>query len=218
MRAVVFDLDGLLIDSEPLWQQVEIAAFGALGIPLTAADAAETTGLRIDAVVAHRYTPSGGGPSREAVTADIVARMVAAVTDRGVALPGAVDAVAAARAVADRIGLASSSPRVLIDAALARLGLSGAFDAVASAEGEPYGKPHPAVYLTLAARLGVEPARCLAVEDSVNGMIAAKAARMRCAVVPEPHAFADPRFGLADARLRSLTALDRAAVAGLLGA
>lgn len=79
---------------------------------------------------------------------------------------------------------------------------------VHSAEAEPYGKPHPAVYLSTAARLGVAPARCLALEDSLNGLIAAKAARMRCVAVPERP---DPRFALADLVLPGLAHLEERA-------
>jgi mannitol-1-/sugar-/sorbitol-6-/2-deoxyglucose-6-phosphatase len=103
-----------------------------------------------------------------------------------------------------RVGLASSSSRRIIDAAVARLGAAGRFDAIHSAESLRYGKPHPEVYLDIAAMLGAPPAACLAIEDSLNGLIAAKAARMGCVAVPEAEHAADPRFVLADAVLGSL--------------
>ncbi|HEV2862122.1 MAG TPA: HAD-IA family hydrolase, partial [Pyrinomonadaceae bacterium] len=89
-----------------------------------------------------------------------------------------------------------------------RLGLAGEFEVAYSAEEEEYGKPHPGVYLTTARRLGVSPAECLAVEDSFNGVLAAKAARMKCVAVPEPAPKADPRFCIADAVLDTLEDLN----------
>jgi sugar-phosphatase len=103
-----------------------------------------------------------------------------------------------------RVALASSSAYRLIRAVTERLGLADSFDCVYSAEEEEYGKPHPGVYLTAARRLGVAPTQCLAVEDSFNGVLAAKAARMKCVAVPEPAQRRDPRFCIADVVLDSL--------------
>jgi len=88
---------------------------------------------------------------------------------------------------------------------LAALDLGEAFEVVHSAEDEPYGKPHPGIYLTAAERLGVDPVACVAIEDSVAGVVAAKAARMAAVAVPEDRG--DPRFGIADAVLDSLADL-----------
>lgn len=93
---------------------------------------------------------------------------------------------------------------VLLNAALEGLGLVGRFSHVISAEFEPYGKPHPGVYLSAAAALGIAPERCLALEDSVNGTLAAKAAKMVCIAVPEAHNLEDPRYAIADVKLASL--------------
>jgi sugar-phosphatase len=103
-----------------------------------------------------------------------------------------------------KVGLASSSPLNLIECVLNHLNISSYFQAVYSAEFEPYGKPHPAVYLTCAKGLNVSPVHCLAFEDSVNGMVAAKAARMKVVAVPELHNQKDKRYGLADLQLPSL--------------
>ena len=151
-------MDGLLIDSEPLWQDAEVEIFGEVGLHLTREQAAETKGIRIDEVVAFRFAqqPWAGATVAE-VTARIVERMVALVRERGEALPGVHEALSGARLHVGQVGLATSSPRSLIDATLERLGIREAFEAIASAEDEPYGKPHPAVYLTLAAKLGVPP-------------------------------------------------------------
>lgn len=103
-----------------------------------------------------------------------------------------------------RLALASSSSTFLIETTLRALGLQQVFEVVESAELEPLGKPHPGVYLNTARRLAVDPVRCLAIEDSLNGVIAAKAARMTTVAIPEAHAQADPRFRVADHQLASL--------------
>ncbi len=122
-------------------------------------------------------------------------------------LPGAREAVAMCKAQGLKIGLASASPLRMLEKVLAMFELRDQFDALASAEMLPYSKPHPQVYLNCAASLGVSPMNCVALEDSVNGMIASKAARMRSVVVPEAENSHDPRFVLADVKLATLESL-----------
>ncbi|MCK6502664.1 hexitol phosphatase HxpB [Myxococcota bacterium] len=210
--AAIFDLDGLLIDSEPIWVQAEVEVLGALGVPLVEADCARTTGLRIDEVVAwwserHPWTGPGVPEVAERIVAVVERRMRA----EGQPREGACEAVARLASFGPRLGLASSSPRRLIEVALDRLGLADAFEVVASGQDQPLGKPHPGVYLAAAAALGLPPTRCVAVEDSVNGLVAAAAARMACIVVPAPIHLGDPRLGLADLVLPGLPALTRGA-------
>jgi mannitol-1-/sugar-/sorbitol-6-/2-deoxyglucose-6-phosphatase len=126
------------------------------------------------------------------------------VTRRGTPKPGVDEVLALARSAGLRLGLASSSPYRVIHAVLDALGLASAFEVIHSAEEEARGKPDPAVYLTTARKLGIEPERCIAVEDSPNGLLSAKAAGMKCIVVPEPALRADLRFDLADARVAEL--------------
>lgn len=202
--AVIFDMDGVLVDSEPLWHEAEIAAFGAVGVRLTEADCLETTGLRVDAVAEHWFARRPWtGPSPREVAADVVARMARLLGAESEAKPGAVEAV---RHLAGKVPLAvaSSSPEVLIEAVLARLDVRDAFQVVRSAEHEPFGKPHPGVYLTTAAALGIDPAWCLAIEDSGNGIRSAHAAGMRVVAVPDQLVAAEA-LALAEVVLLSLT-------------
>jgi len=216
---VVWDCDGTLIDTEPLWVRVEAEVFRSLGMPFEESDAAATTGLRIDAVVSHWAATRGwsdmDAPDRTpaAVTARIVDTMEAAIKTDGKPMPGVLAAVELCARMGARVAVASSSPHRLIEAALGALGIRDRFEHVLSAENEEFGKPHPAVYLSAAKALGVPPTRCLAVEDSVNGVLAAKAARMRVIAVPELPPGEPPRrqFGIADAVLGSLEALDEVA-------
>ena len=106
---------------------------------------------------------------------------------------------------------------LLIEAALRRLGIESRVAAWHSAEWEPLGKPHPGAFLSTAAKLGVEPTGCLAVEDSFNGAVSAKAARMRVVAVPEPAAYGSPRWGLCDALLPSLVEFDEPLLRSLEG-
>ena len=196
--AVIFDMDGVLVDSEPLWHVAETAAFAAVGVTLTEADCLQTTGLRVDAVVDYWFArhpwPS---PPPAAVAADIVARMVALLRAEAAPMPHAVDAVRFVHARGVPLAVASSSSRVLIDAVLDRLGIADAFTLVRSAETEPFGKPHPGVYLSTAAALGVAPGECVAIEDSGNGIRAAVAAGMYTIAVPD-QAVAPVALALAD--------------------
>jgi mannitol-1-/sugar-/sorbitol-6-/2-deoxyglucose-6-phosphatase len=212
IEAVVFDMDGVLIDSEPLWRRAEIECFGEVGVPLTEQDCRQTMGLRMDEVVRlwfeRRPWPH---PDPAALVDRIVDRAEALVIEEGVAMVGALEAVSLCRELGLGMAVASSSSHRVISATLARLGIEDAFDVVHSADDEPLGKPHPGVFLTAAERLGVAPTSCVVIEDSVNGMVAAVAARMRCVMVPE---HPDPRFDLADVVLDSLVELTVADLTG----
>ena len=210
LRAVVFDMDGLLVDSEPLWVRAEIEVFGEVGVMLAEEDCAKTKGLRVDDVIAYWYArrPWPGGSPAE-VEARLIARVAELVRVEGRALPGVASAIDVAREDGRRLALASSSPSVLIRATLERLELSGVFEIVQSAETEAIGKPHPGIFLRTAERLGVSPVECVVLEDSLTGIIAAKAARMACIAVPFDHPHHEPRFVLADAVIGSLGELTR---------
>jgi HAD superfamily hydrolase (TIGR01509 family) len=207
-KAIIFDMDGLLIDSEPLWQSAEIDILRPLGVPLTREMCIQTLGLRIDEAVLYwhvRYP--WNQPSVPEVARQIMYRVIEMIGSVGQPMPGVPHAIEWARRQGAKLALASSSPFVLLEAALRRLQLTDAFEVVHSAQDEPYGKPHPAVYLRTAERLGVAPAACTAIEDSLNGVLAAKSARMKCIAVPEAAHLKDPRFSIADLVLPSLLQL-----------
>ncbi|MEW5854656.1 MAG: hexitol phosphatase HxpB [Myxococcota bacterium] len=208
IQAVIFDMDGVLIDSEPLWQDAEVEVFRSVGVPLQHADCVQTMGLRIDEVVQHWHRRHPWeAPSLREVEARILDRVCELIRTRGEGTEGVGAAVESVMRRGWKLALASSSPHRVIAAVLERVGLSRAFSTVHSAQDEPLGKPHPGVYLTTAARLGCPAVTCVAVEDSLNGVIAAKAARMSCVAIPHPTFRADPRFSLADVVLPSLREL-----------
>lgn len=216
ISAVIFDMDGVLIDSEPFWQESEIEVFGRAGLALTREMCLQTMGLRVDEVVEYwrRRRPFDDAPAGTLEDA-IIDGVVERILSKGEAKEGSAHALKFFRGEGLRVALASSSAYRLIRAVTGRLGLAGEFEVVYSAEEEEYGKPHPGVYLTTARRLGVAPAVCLAVEDSLNGVLAAKAARMRCVAVPEPKQRRDPRFSIADAMLDSLADVNEQVWQGL---
>jgi mannitol-1-/sugar-/sorbitol-6-/2-deoxyglucose-6-phosphatase len=210
--SVILDMDGLLIDSEPIWRAAEASVFAELGIELSEADLLDSTGREIGEVVAF-WRERDPGQRRHSqlsdaeVTDQITDLVVAHVKAEGQPMPGVPEAIALFERWGLRLAVASSSPPRLIDAVCERLG----FDFISvrcSAVDEARGKPAPDVYLAAARGLGVTPASCLAIEDSVNGVAAAKSAGMRCIAVPDPLLAADPRYGEADLILSSLTHLE----------
>jgi len=205
INAVIFDMDGVLIDSEPFWQESEIAAFGKVGLQLTRSMCLETMGLRVDEVVEYwrkkrgwEYCPTE--ELEELIVSGVIDRILA----RGEAKEGVEHAMASFKRHGVKMALASSSAYRIIRAVLDRFKLADKFDCIYSAEEEEYGKPHPGVYLTTARKLGVGPAECLAIEDSFNGVLSAKAARMKCIAIPDAAARCDPRFVIADLTLDTL--------------
>ncbi|ELY2590981.1 hexitol phosphatase HxpB [Cronobacter sakazakii] len=207
--AAIFDMDGLLIDSEPLWDQAELEVMATLGVDTSRRhELPDTLGLRIDLVVALWFAQQPwNGPSVDEVTQRIITRAMTLVEEKRPLLPGVADAIALCKAQGLKVGLASASPLRMLERVLTLFDLREQFDVLASAEHLPYSKPHPQVYLDAAAKLGVDPLCCVTLEDSVNGMVATKAARMRSIVVPAEENRSDARWALANVRLNSLTEL-----------
>jgi HAD superfamily hydrolase (TIGR01509 family) len=184
--AVIFDLDGVLVDSEQLWNQAKEALVRDAGGHWRPDAPLAMMGMSSPEWAAYLRDVLAVPLSLEEINRAVVARMQDEYARHLPLLPGAATAV---RALGDRwpLGLASSSNREIIDAVLRTAGFADAFRVTVSSEEVARGKPAPDVYLQCAARLAVDPTACLAVEDSTNGLRAAAAAGMTVVAVPNPH-------------------------------
>ena len=198
-EAVIFDMDGVLIDSEPLWKIAMEKVFSDLGCNLSKNDFQKTVGLRIDEVITfwNKYQQLGITDEKK-VESDIINRMIELVRENPVPLVGVLDTLAFLKKYKLKIGLATSSPHSLLQAVLDGLKIDQYFDVAHSAEFEDYGKPHPAVYINTAKKMKVMPEKCLVIEDSLNGIVSGKAAKMKVVCIPEKTHVKEPKLNVAD--------------------
>lgn len=203
-------MDGLLLDTEPLWGQAMTRVAAQHGIEMTPQRFKATTGLRIYEVCDHwaLHYPWSGPATARAVADEILEDVISLSLKEGRVLPGALALLKALREGGYKIGLASSSPLHMIEALLHHFQIHSAFDCITSADAVDFGKPHPAVFLHCASLLNSKPYECLVLEDSVNGVIAGKAALMKVIAIPDALHFDDPRFAIADEKWNSLEQID----------
>jgi len=202
-------MDGLIIDSEPYWRKSMIKVLATVGLHLTDEQCAMTTGLRFDHVLEYWFEKyPWPGKSIIEVHEEVLSEMEHAILYEAHILPGVYESIDLFKAKGYKLAIASSSAMRLIKACVQRLNGEKTFDTIISAEHEEYGKPHPAVFLTAAKDLRVNPLDCLVLEDSMMGLIAAKAARMQCVFVPAPENYNNPKNAIADWKLHSLLEID----------
>ena len=215
IQAVIFDLDGLLVDSEPCWDSVRKAWAVERGVlDWGPEDHRACMGVNTEVWAQHMTRRLSLELPLEAVIERVVADMRATYRRAIPYKPGAVAAVALAAAHFP-VGLASGSEKSLIEIVVADPALRGKFAAVVCADDMPAGKPAPDVYLAAARQLGVDPAACVCLEDSGAGIQSGKAAGMRVIAVPDPRFPLKPALlALADLQLASLEELDLAALRG----
>jgi HAD superfamily hydrolase (TIGR01509 family) len=204
--AVVFDLDGVLIDSEQVWDEVREALARERGGRWSGRSQRDMMGMSSPEWSRYMHEVVGLPESSEEINREVVTRLLERYAGSPPWLPGALETV---RRLSERwpLGLASSSNREVIEAVLAAGGISALFRATVSSEEVARGKPAPDVYLEAARRLGFEPCHCTAVEDSHNGILSAKAAGMRCVAIPNAHYPPGEATAEADAVVRSLEKL-----------
>ena len=212
-QAIIYDMDGLIIDSEPFWRQAEMKVFATVGLHLTEKDCMETTGFRFDEVVDYWWNRQPWqGKTKQQIHDEVLDEMEHAITHHAEAMQGFHQSVAYFKSRNLKLAVASSSAMRLIKATVNKLQVHQHFDLLVSAEHETHGKPHPGVFLRTAETLQVRPENCLVIEDSFNGLLAAKAAKMKCAVVPYPEDYHNPKLVIADFKLRSLDEIITGAV------
>lgn len=198
-------MDGLLIDSEQLWKEAAVDLLLHYGKQLTTEQYAKTTGLRTSEFLGHWFTHFNlPADALSGDTVKIVTRVIELVKQKGKPMPGVSHIFNFFLERGFKIGLATSSPPGLIQVVVDMLGIENYLQATASAENLALGKPHPEVYLNCAAEIGVLPGQCVCFEDSFNGMIAVKAAKMKCVMVPALKDIKNTFWEAADLKIATL--------------
>ncbi len=205
IEAVIFDMDGLLADTEPLWAIAESAVFQKNGIPITAEMTRQTTGLRLDEVIDYWSVKFQlQNISKPVLISQILQTLKILIRQKACKMEGVDEII---RFFADKnlpMAIASSSPMEIIMAVLEKLKLNSRFSIIQSAENEKFGKPNPAVYIKTIQQLNLPARKILAFEDSINGIMAAKAAHLNVVAIPSVIDFNNPKFSEADLKLPSL--------------
>ncbi|MEC4728374.1 hexitol phosphatase HxpB [Shewanella sp. D64] len=210
LKAVIFDMDGILIDSEPMWQTAEYEVLTNLGLNLNHSDILQTTGLRIDQVVSYWYQNfPWDNYDNEQTSKLIVDQVLKQILTSGRPMNGVIQALDFCRENGLKIGLTTSSSHAIVKATLAKLNIKHFFDSINSAEYLAFGKPHPEVYLNCAHDLNINPTQCIAIEDSLNGLIAARAASMQTIAIPAIEQQHESKWIIAHKQLVSLTDLPK---------
>ncbi|QRR01894.1 hexitol phosphatase HxpB [Dyadobacter sandarakinus] len=205
IKAAIFDMDGLLIDSEHFWTEAAREVMRKVNFELTDALKLQTTGLSVKLFLdfCHQLQP-WNTPTFEELEAEILTIAHRKILENAEPMPGAIALIKDLKATGLKLGVASASHMELIEDVLERLDILQYFDVWHSGELEEFTKPHPAVYLTTAAKLGVLPAECIAFEDSHAGLRSAHAAGMITISVPAREVFEDAKFNMAHYKIRSL--------------
>lgn len=208
-KAVIFDMDGVLINSEPLWKIAEKHVFSSLGVKVSDDLVHITSALTAQEVCAFWYSryPWEGKTFKE-VEDDVVSMVIKLIGENDTRFPGVTEILSMFKKKNFKIGLASNSSHNLIEVILEKLEIRSHFDVVSSADDVEKGKPNPAVYLYAAEKLGVNPSECLVFEDSIVGITAAKNAGMKVVAVPAKEDFDKPEFETADYKIKSLKDFD----------
>lgn len=208
IKAVIFDMDGTLIDSQPIWYQVCTDFFQQNGFPVTMDDMIKLTGSPVAKLVDYVLQTHGQkGKERAQLITGLMDYAVSEILAAKPLMPNVKEVLAQLKQQGIKMAVASASPRNMLQGIVDSCGIAEYFDYLASAEELDYNKPHPAVYLHAAQQLSINPTECFAVEDSVLGMISGKAATMKTVVIPAPAEWDDPRWTLADFKLTNIAEL-----------
>lgn len=198
-------MDGLLMDSEPLWRKGEIKAFGEVGVKLTEKMCNQTMGLGLKDVVEHWYQRfPWEGVSKEEMAERNMEYVSALIKTEGQPRLGVKHILDFVKKKKVPVALATSSYFKIIDAVMERMQIRDYFDFIHSAELEKHSKPHPSIYMNTAKSLKKYQENCLVFEDSFLGLLAAKAANMKCVSVPDESLRGSPKLGIADLVITTL--------------
>jgi HAD superfamily hydrolase (TIGR01509 family) len=216
IAAVIFDMDGLLIDSEPFWRASHVTAVAQYGGAISEDDVRVMAGKRTGEVVRHWQETQGMQHiPNEQLEADVVTAVIDSIKKDGKELPGVRQVISLLEEHSIPMAVASSSSPAIIEAVLSKLALGKYMTVTYSAVHEAFGKPHPGVFLTTARKLNVDPINCIVFEDALSGIRAAKAAGMKCIAVPDRLNVDKPEFLEADIVVPTLTQVTWEMVIGL---
>ncbi|MBC9797209.1 hexitol phosphatase HxpB [Sinomicrobium weinanense] len=203
--AVIFDMDGVLIDSEPAWKKAEKEVFTAVGVNVLPELSETTASMTTTQVTRFWYDRQPwNGKSLLQVEHEVIDRVGHFIIREGKPIPGIREVLELFRKKGFKIGLSTNSPARLIPLVLEKTEITDYFHAVSSSEHEKEGKPHPSVYLSTAKKLGIPSANCIVFEDSVHGVMAAKNAGMKTVAIPSEADYPRKGFDLADLKLQKL--------------
>lgn len=205
IKAVIFDMDGVIIDSEPLWRKAMIQSFVEIGIPFTDEHCRITTGLRFIEVAEYWFKEHQIKQTTvNEFDALVINRLCDLIVTEGKPMKGLNEILHFLKENGYKIGIGTSSNTKLMNTVVDALNIRHYFDALSSAEFLEYGKPHPHVFLNCAEILNIKPNACLVIEDSINGIIAGKAAQMKVVAIPEEINKNNSKFAVADFTVDSL--------------
>lgn len=182
VKAVIFDMDGVLIDSEKFWKQAESEVFSSLGVKVLDEFTALTKSMTTKEVTRFWYKRfPWSGLTLQAVEEQVVRRVMELIKTENCEMKGIKTFIESLHGSGLKIGLATNSPAIIIPVVLNKLGIDNYFDAVTSADDVPKGKPDPEIYILTANKLQINPSECIVIEDSCSGILAAKSASMKVA-------------------------------------
>ncbi|MBD2784491.1 hexitol phosphatase HxpB [Xenorhabdus sp. DI] len=209
MKAVIFDMDGVLIDSEPLWKKSGMLILNHYGVPITYDEMLSMIGIPVSGMIdraCQLYNKNDLDKSK--IEKDFFNKGIELILTEKPLMDGVVECLELLVKKDIKIGIASASPLSFLLKIVEQCGIADYFDYISSAEYMPYNKPHPMVYLNAAEKLNVSPKECLGIEDSKIGMISVKAASMKCVVIPNNIEYDYSYWDASDWKIKKLQELE----------
>jgi mannitol-1-/sugar-/sorbitol-6-/2-deoxyglucose-6-phosphatase len=210
IEAVIFDLDGVIVDSEPLWTKGEQRVLKTVGLDLTDEMCELTKGFSINDTINFWYSRKPWtGKSLKEVGQEVLKAVMELIALEAVPVKGMIETLGYLSSKGIKTAVASGSPLELIYLVLEKFEIKDKFNVIRSCNGEEFPKPHPAVYLSTAGVLKTNPLKCLVFEDTFTGLLAAKSARMKAiALLEDADKYNNSKFDFADVKIRSFSEFD----------